>query len=432
MSAGPPARRTRFAAVARTLSTFRRETGASLRFWVAFALLHLATQIVFRRYLQPGEFAILNTLLGVIVLMTVPVFALQHAFAYFRPRDADVDQLALLKNARLPLLLPFAVGWAILATLLLFPLLAFLNLPRFSLGLLTVPNVLLALGAYVSASYYERQNRLRFWSWLLLLAAVIRLLLVFVFTRAEPWAEAGLAAGLLAGLVAISVLLRGTDVRLDWKKASAAWRDREFRAYLAATFSVMLGLFLFTNADRIVAQIWFGTPGDNNMGLVKWGLFDGYQTAGLLGRGLLWATQPLLLLLLVRRSRQEHTTHGSRRIFWIYCSALLAGAILLDVFALPLTRLFGGPEANLTTYFIPPFAAAMVPLGLLQGVGIFALASRRYPECFTLGGCSLAYTLLLVLAGRPQVMLSYIFGGGVIALMLVLAVGIVRWGRRQP
>ena len=29
-------------------------------------------------------------------------------------------------------------------------------------------------------------------------------------------------------------------------------------------------------------------------------------------------------------------------------------------------------------------------------------------------------------------MLSYAFGGGTVALTLVLLVGIVRWGRRQP
>ena len=43
----------------------------------------------------------------------------------------------------------------------------------------------------------------------------------------------------------------------------------------------------------------------------------------------------------------------------------------------------------------------MVPLGLLQALGIFALASRRYPECFVLGACSIGYALILFFFGTP-------------------------------
>ena len=69
----------------------------------------------------------------------------------------------------------------------------------------------------------------------------------------------------------------------------------------------------------------------------------------------------------------------------------------------------------------------------LQALGVFSLASRRYHECFVLGGCGVGYTLLLYLAGRqPQLMPAYMFGGGLVSLMVVLFVGVVRWGRKQP
>ena len=57
----------------------------------------------------------------------------------------------------------------------------------------------------------------------------------------------------------------------------------------------------------MVAQHGFGGATNNNMGLVNWTAFDGYQTAGLLGRGLLWGTQPLLWVLFAQRSRQDRT-----------------------------------------------------------------------------------------------------------------------------
>ena len=69
------------------------------------------------------------------------------------------------------------------------------------------------------------------------------------------------------------------------------WRiilDRDFLTYLSLVFSVTLGLFLFSSADRITAQSWFGRADDNNLGYINWTVFDGYQTAGLLGRALLW------------------------------------------------------------------------------------------------------------------------------------------------
>jgi hypothetical protein len=86
-----------------------------------------------------------------------------------------------------------------------------------------------------------------------------------------------------------------------------------------------------------------------------------------------------------------------------------------------------------TATFGPTFAAVMLPLGLLQGLGLFSLASRRYPECFVIGGCGILYAVVVgTLGNRPQTILAYMFGASMVALMIVLFVGVVRWGRRQP
>jgi hypothetical protein len=137
--------------------------------------------------------------------------------------------------------------------------------------------------------------------------------------------------------------------------------------------------------------------------------------------------------LFAQRSRLEHTTPASLTFFWIYLGALFAGAIFLDLLAGPLSRLFCGDDFQATSFFVPGLSTAMVPLGLLQALGVFSLASRRHHECFVLGGCSVGYTLLLYLVARqPQLMPAYMFGGGLVALMMMLFVGVVRWGRRQP
>ena len=423
----------------RALGVYQKETGQSLIVWAVVALLNLIAQIVFRRELAPGEFGTLNTTLGTIGLMTVPLLAVNHAFTHYLARhDAEQSpRLDSLRAAALPVTEAFAWIWGALSLLLVFLLLPLLDLPRFSLQLFTLMNILIALGSLVSWAICQGGNQLRLWAWLLAAAALARVLAGAGLARQEPWAESGLAAFLLAGFITLTPALRSreSDATRLWKACQAVWShlDRDFLLDAGATFSVLLALFLFSSADRIVAQSWFGVATNNNMGLVNWVQFDAYQTAGLLGRGILWGTQPLLWILLAERSRLHRTTPASLTFFWIYLGALLAGAILLGCLAQPLSLLFCGPNFQPTAHFIPTFAAVMVPLGLLQALGIFSLASRRYHECFVLGGCAVGYALLLELAGRqPQLMPAYMFGGGLVSLMIVLFVGVVRWGRKQP
>jgi hypothetical protein len=434
----------------RAFLIYQKETGQSPGWWALVALLNFIVQIVFRRELVPGEFGTLNTALGMIGLMTVPLLAVNLGFTHYLARPHPAGQSAhidSLRAAALSVTETFAWIWGALSLLLMFLLLPLLDLPRFSLQLFTLMNVLIALGGLVSWAVCQSGNQLRLWAWLLAAAALARVLVGAVLARQEPWAESGLAAFLLAGFITLTPALRSReiDTATRWKACQAIWSnlDRDFLLCVGATFSVLLALFLFSSADRIVAQSWFGIAMNNNMGLVNWALFDAYQTAGLLGRGILWGTQPLLWVLFAQRSRVNRTTPASLTFFWIHLGALLLGAIFLGCLAQPLSRLFCGDTvamfthlartSQVTSQFVPSLAAAMVPLGVLQALGVFSLASRRYHECFVLGGCSVGYTLLLYLAGRqPQLMPAYMFGGGLVSLMVVLFVGIVRWGRKQP
>jgi hypothetical protein len=421
----------------RAVLAYQNETGQSPVVWALLALLNFIAQIIFRREMAPGEFGTLNTALGVVGLMTVPLFAVNLAFTHYLARHSAAGPNARIEALRAASLLAtetFGWIWGGLCLVLVFLFLPLLDLPRFSLQLFMLMNVLIALGGVVSWVVCQGGNQLRLWACLLGAAALVRVLAGAGLASQEPWAESGLAAFLLAGFITLTPALRSreTDLAMRWKACRAVC-DRDFLPCAGATLSVLLGLFLFSSADRMVAQHGFGGATNNNMGLVNWTAFDGYQTAGLLGRGLLWGTQPLLWILFAQRSRQDRTQAATLTFFWIYLAALLLGAILLGCLAQPLSRLFCGGDFQITALFIPSFAAVMVLLGLLQALGIFSLASRRYPECFVLGGCGVAYTLLLYLTSRqPQLMLSYMFGGGLVSLMIVLFVGVVRWGRKQP
>ena len=416
---------------------YQKATGQPAFSWVLIALFNFIAQLIFRRELAPGEFGTLNTALGIVGLMAVPLFALNFAFTHYPALQSGSgmnERIDAMRAASLVFTETAGWIWGALCFVLVFLLLSWLDLPRFSLQLFILMNVLIALGSTVSWAVCQHGNQLRHWAWLLGAAALARVLAGAVLVWQIPWAESVLAAFLLAGFITITPALRSREVEMTARlKACRAVLERNFLLYAAATLSVLLALFLFSSADRMVAQHSFGGATNNNMGLVNWTLFDSYQTAGLLGRGLLWGAQPLLWILFAQRSRVDRTQAGSLTFFWIYMGVLLSGAILLGCLARPLSQLFSGPDYQATALFIPSFATVMVLLGLLQALGIFSLASRRFPECFVLGGCSIAYTLLLYLTGRqPQLMLAYMFGGGLVSLMLLLFVGVVRWGRKQP
>ena len=421
----------------RAFDTYRQQTGQSLALWAAVALFNLIAQIVLRRELNPGEFGTLNTALGIITLMTVPLLTVHFAFSAYTTRlfpPGENARIEALRSAALLVTETFAWIWGVLCFLLIFLLLTLLSLPRFSLQLFTLMNVLVSIGSVLSLAVCHGSKRFHLWAGLLVTFAFLRALLSGMLGWMEPWAESGLAAFLLAGFITAmpALAVREGTPGARWNACRAAW-DRDFLLYGGAAFSIFLGIFLFTSADRIVAQSCFGTARNNNMGLVDWHTFDAYQTAGLLGRALVWGTQPLLWILFAQRTVLNRTTKASLAFFWIYLGALIVGAIFLGGLARPISWLFCGSDFQTTSVFIPSFAAVMVLLGLLQGVGIFALSSRRYPECFVFGACGVGYAILLFFTGlQPQVMPAYMFGGGLVSLMIVLFIGVVRWGRKQP
>jgi hypothetical protein len=417
---------------------FEKETGQSLALWAVIALLNFAAQIIFRRELAstPGEFSSLNTVLGIVEMMLTPLLALKLAFASYPtlPHSPGQKEHAETLPAAVPRVTQtVALVWGGISIISLFVLFPLFNLPRFSLWLFTLLLVLIALGGRVSEALCLDKTSWRLWRRLFVAATLARVILGAGLAWKEPAAEAALAAFLFAGFIMLIPVLRQKEFELA---AMREWRimlNRDFLVYLGAAFSVVLALFLFSNADRIIAQSWFARSDNNNLGFIDWSICDDYQTAGLLGRALLWGAQPLLLVLLARRARVNRTTPESLKFFWIYLGVLWGGAVLLAVLGYPLTWLFCGTDSPGTYRLIPAFALAMSLLGLLQGLGMFVLASRRYPECFVLGGSSIAYTLALYFTGRqPVLMLTYMFGAGLVALLLLLFVGIVRWGRKQP
>lgn len=413
--------------------SFRGQAGQPLLAWVLIALFQFAFQIILRHDLAPGEFGTLNTALGLIALATVPMAALHLGLVHYLARELPAERHAAVQAALVALLDAFAWVWGVFALVLFCLAMPFLGLPRWSISVFILFNIPIALGGLISLGWYQARTQTHLWGILLLCAALLRLLIAGYLGRQYAWAEDGLIALLVSNALLLKPLFSRDAV--DWKshlRLCRAALDRDLVFHLGVTFCVVLALFIFSSADRIVAQGWFGID-RFGYGFLDWDAFDAYQTAGLLGRALIWGAQPLLLLLVAQRLPLARTTPASLRYFWAYLGVLLGGALALIFLRQPLGWLFCGHDDPKTISFIASFAFIMIPVGMLQAVGYFALASRRYIECFVLAGCSIGYFFLLFLAGRqPELMIAYIFGGACASLLIVLFIGIVRWGRQNP
>ena len=410
-------------------TSISRAIGLPVFAWLVIALLNFLSQIFLRRELAPGEFGTVNVVLGVVAVLAAPLLALDF---FFNQRAVSPNAVPSSQAHRRVIMEMATLGWGGISLVLLFVLLPLLDLPRTSLHILSILAVGAALFAVLSGSLCASGNRLRFWTTMLVVAAAVRVIASAAFGYYQPWAQSGIAAVIIAGIV---TAIPALQPRVGEPSRAEAWtflRSRDFLVPCLATISILLALALFTNADRIVAQSEFGTPDHADMGYVDPPLFDDYQTAGLLGRALLWGTLPLLWVFYANRAALARSTFASFRFFWFYLGALVIGTILLVTLAPMWSAIFSGYPLGVAR-FIPGFAGAMFMLGILQGIAIFALASRRYIECFTLGACSIAYTIFLYLFGhQPQVMTTCMFGGALVSLMIVLLVGVTRYARNHP
>jgi hypothetical protein len=424
----------------RAFHAYQTLTGQSAIAWTLIAAANFAFQVVLyfvmaRDWGRAGEFGVLNCALGIIGLLVAPLAALQLAVHLYASHPSTPHDAALhLRRSSLIAIDSLSWVWGAICCILILIPLPLPYLPRFSLQLLVMMIVLIALGGVVSHAVCEEVRQLRRWTILLVVAAFARLVLAALVGAFQPWADAGLAVVLVAGFITLGPALRPRDVA--WTSRVAACRallNRDFLVFAGATISVFVGLYLFINGDRMASLRWADfVPANNSViGMeVPRNRLDSYQLVGLLARGLLWGTQPLLWVLYANRVGLKKTTSASLRAFWIYLAILIVGAFALGLITQPWP---GTPLLNFVEKFGPTFAALTLPLGLLQGLGIFALASNRIPECYTLGACGVIYALLLAIFGaRPDIMLPLMFGLSLVSIMIVLFVGVTRWGRKQP
>ena len=362
-------------------------------------LANYAFQGMMGRQFDRAEYGYMNSTLSFIGLLGLPLViastAITHYIAHFRASGDEARLQDLLDGGR-KLLFRLTIGGCLLAIVLVKPLSDFFHFPRGSLMLTALICVLLGLwGAYATGlcqglAWFKPLAAIG------LLAAGLRILFGWAATRQYGWAEAGVAASGLAVLSNLVLLywrkeLRGTG------QAVSPW-TKEFGQYLLVGAASVGGGYCFMQGDLLVAQRYFAGA---ELGT--------YSAAGLLGRALPMVVGPMLTVMFTSRSghRTGDALREQLRLLGLYAGGLTCGVVGLLVLREFFVRLIFGKPAPEAAAMVGWFAVTMALVGLIQALGLWALASRWFKVALLYGGLGLAYWLFLLAFGTtPQRMLQ--------------------------
>jgi O-antigen/teichoic acid export membrane protein len=386
------------------------------------AIANYLFQAIMRRHLSWSEFGYLNTTIGLIMFAGVPLTAASQTVTHHLAligATGDTERMQRLQATSLKFLRHLT--WILFAAslVLLYPIADYLHFPRMSLAWVALLWIPINLWSTLGGAWCAGLSRFRLYAFLLILTGVVRLVAGDLLVRLYPWAESGIAGCILSGLVLALVVAisphHGTEARLR-----QSIFDRDLIVYGVAALAVSFSAFVFLQGDQIIAQRHF--PG------VELGRYSG---AGLLGRAIVWASLPVLIVYFTRRSGHDPAHKSPAHLLWAYLGLIGTGAVFLIIFKVPMLYLLLGTHdaglADMTTQF----ALTMVPIGVLQALGYHYLAARRIPECMVFGVCGLAYlTALIVFGDTPSLMLGWM-GGMASASILVLGV-LALFRRRSP
>ena len=213
----------------------------------------------------------------------------------------------------------------------------------------------------------------------------LKLAVVWIVTRRYPVAETSVFAVAAGALLNFAVFFWWRDLFKPGEKISP-W-DRDFFRYLAVAAAGVGAQYCFTQGDNLVVGKYFGKADR-----------DAYAGAVTIASALHLAVSPLLLVLFTARSSERHgrSLAGPLGLLLLYAAGLACGAVVL-YFARDLavkvifTRPF--PEASA---MIPRLATTMIFVGLIQALGMWALASNWSKMGLLYGTIGVAYWVALL------------------------------------
>jgi O-antigen/teichoic acid export membrane protein len=374
--------------------TFFRQSGWMMMAATASGALMYCVHPIVSRGMPKEEYGVFTTLLQVVTLMTIPAGGLQPVIA--RQQAAAIteqQQRVVASEFRAVWKAIFFIWLAMAAVAGLFWKQAVAGLKIGNPAALAM-TVLIGLAALwmplIMGMLQGRQNFL--WlGWTNILNGVGRFGLICVIILIFHGWAAGAMGAVFLGMAAL-IVIGGWQVRDVWKiqGTRVEWKDWLARV-IPLTFGLGAAQFML-GADMIFTQKFF--PADQT---------GFYAAAGMIGRALVFFTQPLTQVMFPKLARSSATGEKSNALALALGATALAGgcaAVACTLLpALPLQIIY--PKSYLVAApLVPWFAWCMLPLTLSMVLVNSLMARAKFSAVPWLVLVAVGYGVALALVGR--------------------------------
>jgi O-antigen/teichoic acid export membrane protein len=374
--------------------TFFRQSGWMMMAATASGAFMYAVHFVVSREIPKGEYGVFTTLLQVISLMGIPAIGLQPVIAQQQAAAiTDEQQRVVASEFRAVWRAIFFIwlGMALVAGIFWQQILAGLKIENSAALAVTVLIGLAAMWMPLVMGILQGRQDFFWLGWTNIFNGVGRFgivcILILLF---HVWAAGSMSAVLLGMMVVI--VIGGWLIREVWKikPVPVAWRN-----WLKRVIPLTLGLGAATfmlSADMIFTQNFF--PREQT---------GFYAAAGMIGRALVFFTQPLTLVMFPKLARSAATGEKSNALELALGATLLAGgaaAIACTLFPwLPLL-IVNGKSFLVVAPLVTWFAWCMLPLTLSMVLINSLMARSKFSAVPWLVLVAIGYGVALAMVGR--------------------------------
>jgi O-antigen/teichoic acid export membrane protein len=374
--------------------TFFRQSGWMMIASTASGFLMYAVHPIVSRGMPKTEYGVFTTLLQIVTMMTIPAGGLQQTIAQQQAAAVtDEKQRVVASEFRGVFKAIFFIWLAMAAMAAIFwkPAVTGLKIQN---PLALAATVLIGLTAMwmplVSGVLQGRQNFL--WlGWVTILNGIGRLaficLVVLVF---HGWAAGAMSAVFFGMAILITIAL--WELRDIWKFESTRV---QWKSWLSRVIPLTLGLGaanFMLSADMIFTQKFF--PADKTAY---------YAAAGMIGRALVFFTQPLSTVMFPKLARAKATGEKSHALALALGTTVFFGACAAIGFTilpwLPL-RMVYDKSFLFATPLVPWFAWCMLPLTVSQVMVNSLMARSRFSAVPWLIAVAVGYAMALSAVGQ--------------------------------
>jgi len=351
-----------------------------------------------------GQTTTFVNLLGLPLLMAST--AIVHHIAHFRGANNEARLQGLLAGCR-SFLLKFTIVACVIGALLIQPLSRAFDIPRSTLTAAALLSLVVGLWSSYASALAQGMGWFKRLALISVAVVTVKLAALGIFVSRHPVAETCVIAATAGTLVTLAVFFWWRDLFKPGERVSP-W-DRDFFRYLAVAAAGVGAQWCFTQSDmQVVGNYFAGADKDAYYGAVR------------VASALHLAVSPLLIVLFTARSgeRAGKSLAGPLGLLLLYALGLAVGATVLYFgrdFCIQFMFKRPFPEASA---MIAPLAITMIFVGLIQALGMWALASHWLKMGLFFGGLGLAYWgILLGVARQSADQAGHIVPGVLLKLM---------------